>query len=208
MTRTYEDRIDAALEAFEKGFESEAARKRALDDLNRAYNLVRDEQRDALRARAPYEAEHNAMTATEEQSRERMAFLYADENEVPYDLHQVREKHADRFGDLWSKVERLVELRAAIKAAEIVKAAPSENEVLAERVQKSIREIMERRQAQYATGLELQEVFGRLPVTMNVHVVHGHKGAVFLRTFYYMNGKLTPLNVILAVLQAKEEEEA
>jgi hypothetical protein len=67
--------------------------------------------------------------------------------------------------------------------------------------------MMELRKSQYARGLELHEIFGNLRVSANVHMVRNQHGTTFIRAFYYMDGKLTPLNMILAVAQEIQRRE-
>jgi hypothetical protein len=196
--------IATATAAFDAGFASKAAQKRALDDLNRAFDREREGHG------ADYRVELFANDEAHGENWDRAAFL--DARDVPFDLHHVRERHLAIFA-MYSRgraatVRDLVELRAAIKAAPIATVEPKSKplEELSKKVDKSLAEIMDMRRAQYREGIELVEVFGQLPVTMSVHVVHGHKGAIFPRRFFFMAGKLTPLNVILAVLQDTADE--
>lgn len=207
MAKTPADRIASAQAAFEAGFASKAAQKRALDELNRAYETIQDAAYVAQIAAAPYQ--HSAVILTEEQRAERGAFFRA--NDLPFDLHHVRDRHLQII-DRWlhsglENVKALIALRAAIKDAEIAPApAKPEIEVKAEAVRKTIAEEMEARKVQFVEGLGIARLFNGLPVSVNVHWVHGHKGAVFLRHFFYLRGKLTPLNMILAIAEAHAAE--
>lgn len=214
MTRTAADFITSAQAAFEAGFASKAAQKRALEDLNRAFDRTRNALTDAiLKARTP---------ETEEQN-------HADYWGIPYDLHQVRDRHfeiAARYTEDFGIVRDMIALRAAIKAAPLAPApVKSEIEVKAETVRRSIVEEMERRKAMFVEGLEIGRIFAALyprknkdgtdagpaaslPVSVNAHMVWGHKGAVFPRHFFYLRGKLTPLNTILAIADQLEREAA
>ncbi|MCA0944523.1 hypothetical protein LCM08_06340 [Salipiger pacificus] len=193
-------RIEAAEAGHELGFASKAAQKTALDHLNRAYEGVRDQHFSATIEDAPEEQDaRNAHFAAWE---------------IPFDLHHVRDRHVDRLAGRdearAARVRYLIELRAAIKAAPIVKIVKTDDaeKALIARVQSSIVALMEQRKAQYAEGLRLVEIFGNLPVSVSVHMVTNQFGTTFPRCFYYMNGKLTALNVILAVLQdtTKDDE--
>lgn len=198
-------RIAEATSAFEAGFLSEAARKRALEALSRAYSDLRETLSDAiLAARTTENDEQNG----------------ADYWAIPFDLHNVRDRHfeiASRYVSRFTEVRDLIALRAAIKGATIAPApARPEVEVKAEKVRLSIMEEMERRKATFIEGLDItrlwNEMFPRkdggiaLPVTVNAHIVHGHKGAVFPRHFFYLRGKLTPLNTIIAIAEQLEKE--
>lgn len=193
-----------ALEAFEAGFASKAAQKRASDSANRAYDMIREAHRIEEIDGAPGQGVTGRdLTAAEYAERG----AYFDANETPFDLHHVRERHLEVFAkfsaERAAKVRDLIALRAAIKGAEIATVEPADKPLkeLKARVEESLAELMDRRKAQFLEAVELIEIFKGLPVTCNTHWVHGHKGAVFLRTFYYLNGKLTPLNLILAALE-------
>ena len=62
------------------------------------------------------------------------------------------------------------------------------------------------RQEQYNNALRLHDIFGGLPVHANVHYVTNQHGTTFLRAFYYLNGTLTPLSIIIAAAEAKALE--
>ncbi len=201
---TAADRIDLALAALDAGFTSKAAQKRAQDELSRAFRMIRDRVFAAYRAAAPYQNLDRDLTDAEWQERGE----YFRAREIPFDLHQIRDRHLPLFGEDAGTVEQMIEIRAQIKAAVIV---PAERDQDAERetvVRDTIREMMEKRKAQYERALDLADMFGGLPVTANVHLVQGHKGTVFLRAFYYLRGEFTPLNVILAAADTIARREA
>lgn len=205
-------RIDAAQKTFEDGFQSKAGQKRALDELNRAYSDIRDALMKAiLAARSP---------ETETQNHE-------DYWAIPSDLHNVRGRHfeaAARYVDNFGIVRDLLALRNAIKTADIAPPpARPELEVKTEFVRRSIMEEMERRHTLFVEGLELGRMFAELyprtdksgeamgpsaslPVSVNAHWVRGHKGTDFVRHFFYLAGKLTPLITIMAVADQLERE--
>lgn len=196
MSRTPEFYIDRANAAFAAGFTSKAAQKSATDDLNRAHEACRQSIQSLVLA-----IDRDARTEAHDNVYWGLA-----------DLHVWKPKHSALVLATFPEaeptvrmIEQLVDLRAVIKAAPVVKAERKTDDREAA-VTKSVRDIMELRQAQYARGLELHDLFQGLPVTANVHVVTNQHGTTFLRAFYYMNGTLTPLNVILAVLQTKARE--
>ena len=203
---TITDRIAKAQDAFEAGFLSMAAKKRALDQLNRAYHAIQNAVSDAVRAHAFAE-----IPGTDEGDYAARSKIFRA-NDLPFDLHQVRDRHIAiiaKWTDYAQIVRDLIALRAAIKDAEIAPApAKPEAEQRAEQVRKSVIDEMERRKAQFVEGLDIARHFGGLPVSVNAHWVHGHKGAVFLRHFFYLRGKLTPLNTIVAIAEAYEREQA
>jgi len=204
MAKTYSDRIEAARTAFEAGFRNKAAQKEALTNLNRAYDMVCDVARGAIREYAFTEipgAEEADYIARNE------IFRAAD---LPSDLHQVRDRHVEiieKWAGLGQTVREMIALREAIKEAEIAPApAKPEIEQKAEAVRKAVIDEIEKRKAQFVEGLEVARMFGGLPVAVNAHLVRGHKGAIFLRHFFYLRGKLTPLNMIIAIAEAYEAE--
>lgn len=196
------DLIASAQFSFEAGFASEAARKRAIECLSHAYSYQRDLAHDAcIGAAAGLEGEAR--------------IEHFNAFDIPFDLHQVRERHFATFtrwaGESAADLVRAMgDMRAAMKAAPvgIAKPAPTEAEEKAQRIYKAISEVMAQRKADYLRALDLGRHFGGLPVSVNSHYVHGHKGAVFIRNFFYLGGKLTALNVIIAAAQTLEDEKA
>lgn len=222
MPKTTADRIALAQAAFEAGFASKAGQKRALEELNRGYNVIRDAAFSAQVDAAPFQGSKVELTA--EQYAERNAHFRA--NDLPFDLHQVRDRHIEilaRWTEEAALVRDLIALRAAIKDAPIAPAPEKPEAVVkAEAVRRSIVEEMERRKAMFVEGLDLGRVFAELfprknkageiipsaslPVTVNAHWVRGHKGTDFVRHFFYLGGKLTPLQTIMAIADTLDRE--
>lgn len=189
-TARFDRYLNEATELFNAGFSSKAGQRRALDSLNRAYDLQKGAIHDILLG---------------EERGEGWNELYWG---LP-DLHNWKPRHSEQyktFAIQVAAIEQLVELRNEVRAAAIVPPAKSEAKVIEERVIKSIRDLMETRKEQFLTGCRLHEVFGKLPVSINAHYVTNAHGTTFIRCFYYMNGRLTPLNVIIAVLQTMEDK--
>jgi hypothetical protein len=222
-TARAEKRTTSAIDQFNAGFASKAAKQRALADLNTAYNSLREIWHTEIIEAAPHTetmmAERGSYWSFNRVIQASSADLmfetmmaergsYFEANDTPFDLHQVRDHHAPIFGAHWDKINMLRDLRESFKAQEIVAPVKTQTTVqkIEERVTESLEALMERRQAQFIDGCELHDIFKGLPVSVNAHWVHGHKGSVFIRRFYYMAGKLTPLNIICAVLDAKREE--
>mgnify|MGYP006976758686 CR=1 FL=1 len=200
--KTAADRITEAQASFEAGFLSMAAKKRALDQLNRAYDAIREAAHGAQIDHA------NGNPALNSVGENRFSFFR--ENDLPFGLHQVRDRHVEiieKWAGLGQTVREMIALREAIKEAEIAPApAKPEIEQKAEAVRKAVIDEIEKRKAQFVEGLEVARMFGGLPVAVNAHLVRGHKGAIFLRHFFYLRGKLTPLNMIIAIAEAYEAE--
>lgn len=194
--------LASAIEGMSDTFTSKAAQKRVLDHLNRAFEYNRDLLHvmviDAANAQHP------------EHSPERTAFF--DQNEIPFGLHQVRERHLEVI-ERWSParaqtVERLIALRHEVKETPVVKPEKqsAELEQAVERVHRSIRDEMERLGAMYCEALDIGRVFNGLPVSANVHRVTNAHGTTFIRAFYYLAGKRMPLNLILAAAGTLADE--
>ena len=188
-------------------YPSKAAQKRVLETLNHAYSQAREIAMVAIRNEAP------EITIEDREDVARMVQIIArnsffNTNDLPFDLHAVRARHIPYFNavGIADDVRALIDLREATKSAEICKPAPKNADLakLEERVRKSVSEIYAMRKNQYEFGLRMADIFGRLDVSVNTHWVTNQFGTTFTRCFYYMEGKLTPLNLILAVLQEHE----
>jgi hypothetical protein len=204
MPKTVEDYLNEATSGFEAGFQSKAGQKRALEAVSSAYARIRRNLMDTFldeRGTVAVDDDNRFVMTAEQQ---RLHDLYWS---VP-DLHNVREKHFEIFAayPVFEQVRDMIALREAIKGAAIV-AKPVD--VAAERVEtirKSIIEQIEMRKAQFVRGMNVARLFNGLPVSVNAHLVHGHKGTVFLRHFFYLAGELTPLNIIMGVADAHARE--
>ena len=189
--------IDRALAEWDNGFSSKASKKRALDNLNRAYDAVREEISNFM-LRVPREERDNTWNK-----------LYW---ELPFNLYQWKAKHNDAFlGEGFEKevkeIKGLIEYREAIKSTEVV--PPFKAESLEQKKREEVESYLDALQRRYdenfITGIELADVFGGLDVTVNGHWVTNQHGTVFTRHFFYLFGKLTALNTIIAVAQQHEE---
>lgn len=198
MVRNAQYYETAALAAFNQGFATKTAKQAALADLNRAFECVRNDFRKVELENAPHQ--YAGEEWTEAQWADRAAYFAA--NELPFDLHQVRERHVALILEkIGVNVAPLVELRAVIKAAEVVRLVKAEKGEVEKRVEKALHEIMALRQEQYREAIDLGELFGGMPVSANSHWVVNEYGTRFLRTFYYLRGKLTPLMVLVAAAE-------
>jgi hypothetical protein len=202
MTK-FEIYICEATEALEAGFTSEAARKRARECVNSAFDILRD----AARTRILGDAAARFPDAREDEDANRRRMEWVDANgywDIPRSPHALRIKHLVFFADLADDATICHDLYSAIKVAEIIKV---ERDTLTEReavVRESIADLLKRRGEQYNRALALGDIFGGLPVSANVHLVTNQLGTTFVRAFYYLEGSLTPLNVILAAAQELE----
>lgn len=206
MTKSIETYETAALNALNNGFSSKAGAKAASDDVTRAYELAKRQIHEACLA-ADRDADRRMLPAIDA--------VYWD---VPSYPHQFKAKHVDliraafgdRFDDLIVSIERLVELRETIKAATIVPPAKDETKVLERRVVEAIKDRMDRLNVRYLEAIDLCTVFPEFVsikgLTANSHYVTNDHGTTFLRTFYYLFGKLTPLNLILAAAGAASDK--
>jgi len=212
--------VGAAIDAMNAGFTSKSAQKDAMADVTRAYEILKRELADAcLDARFELTgARDDGSTFTYYEMTPEVNAVYWD---VPSYPHQFKTKTADviraafgdRFDDLIAKAFELVALRETIKAAPVVPPVKDEAKVVADRIVESIRERMDRLQVRYLEAIDLTTVFEdgfvMKGLSANSHYVTNEHGTTFLRTFFYLNGKLTPLNLIIAAAQeAKRRAEA
>ena len=189
--------IDRALAEWDNGFSSKASKKRALDNLNRAYDAVREEISNFM-LRVPREERDNTWNK-----------LYW---ELPFNLYQWKAKHNDAFlGEGFEKevkeIKGLIEYREAIKSTEVVPPfkAESPEQKTREEIESYLHSLYKGQQEKYVNGVELADKFGGLHVTANAHWVTNQHGTVFTRHFFYLFGKLTALNTIIAVAQQHKE---
>lgn len=213
-----------AEELFNAGFGSKTAQKDAIRSVTRAYESLCDAVRQEMLERRA------AHFRVKELSDEEIAALRTNEeyfffvDKIGYwdlpALHHVKPKHDHLFSHLDGALDRVrvyADLRAAMASSEIrPPVKKNEADKITEYVRKSISDLMALRKEQFVTGMDitarLNEYHGCtnskaffVPVTATAHYVHGHKGTVFLRTFYYLGGRLTPLNTIIAIIEQTAE---
>ncbi|HAT1583161.1 TPA: hypothetical protein I8Y16_004038 [Raoultella ornithinolytica] len=199
MARTVQFYRDRVSEALNNGFNSKASQKRALVDLSYAYEICRENLSNLINVKDQTEEQHNAYWS------------------IPFELHQWRNKHAEIMrnvapGEICEtvieQIELLIVLRNTIKLTPIIKieskSAEMKREV--ERIQEGIIKKMERLGKVYDNCLNLLDLFKGLPVTANVHIVTNQYGTIFPRVFYFLDGKLTPLNLIIAAYQEHQRK--
>lgn len=206
-----ENRVTKANDLFEAGFSSKARQNEAKAYVSNAYDLVKDITHNAAIDLARKQTPGWDKDQETFQKYVDIVRLY----DIPLSLAHVRPKHLDAIKGLVEYVDQilptLIDLYNQIKEAPITPHVReiSKTEEKRKVVLKSIIEIMEKRKAQYVEALEIGEQFGGLPVSINAHWVRGHKGTDFVRHFFYLRGKLTPLNIIIAAadeLERRKEE--
>ena len=185
MAHTVQNYIDLAMAQLQNDqtFSAKAHQKEALDYLNRAYSLVREQ--------------NNSGNA------------YENCWDIPFDLHQIRDRHFAMFKEEHHvALKELVSLRAIFKFIEVVKPAPKNDAVerKAAEVTKEVKSLLEMRTAQYNRAIDLGRLFNYLPVSVSPHHVTNQYNTSFIRCFYYLNGKMTPLNIIMAAAGQLERE--
>ena len=170
-------------------FAAKAHQKEALGYLNGGYDMIRENNREFLRS------------LTEEK-------YWA----IPLDLHQIRDKHTHLFDEVHhANLNELVTLRVLLKLIPVVKPEPKSDRITAKQaeVTATVVDMIKRRTAQYHEAVELGRLFGGLNVSVTPHLVTNEFNTTFTRCFYYLNGKFTPLSVIMAAADtlAREKEE-
>jgi hypothetical protein len=191
--KTVQDYINLAWNQFQEDgtFAAKAHQKEALGYLNLAYENVRN-------------ANQTWQLAPETRATDE------DYWALPFDLHQIRDKHTRLFkDDLRADLARLVELRRVFKESTVVKPAPKDDRISEKQKQvtETVVDMINRRVAQYHQAVELGRIFGDLPVSVTPHLVTNEHNTTFTRCFYYLNGKLTALSVIMAALDTLKREE-
>jgi hypothetical protein len=190
--------IEKALVLFNNGFSTMADKKRCNEMVSRAYDALHDVIMTSVLDK------RDNMELTDEGS---SVYYWS----VPAQISHYNLKKTYAFVELFPEtveiIKYLIELRNEIKNALIVKVESKSkaNEEKIERVERSLKEIFEKNMANYKRGLEIAKIFGGLLVHVTPHYVH-RDGGRFVRYFYFMAGKLTALNTILACMQTLEDE--
>ena len=182
--------VEEAQNAFNSGFSSKSSKSKVNSNLNRAYGWVVES------------IQNKVLEVSKEERTEEQDSVYWD---LPPTLSNWKEKHTKLVMSVFPEevqnvkmIEEMKELFTAIKNIEVVKVEKVVNEKEVE-VQKTVKEIIESMNQSYVDGLELSKLFGGLSVYANVHLVTNQHGTTFTRAFYYLHGKLTPLNVIITI---------
>ena len=190
---TVQDYVSSAINMTqeEQTFAAKSHQKEALGELNSGYQMLR---------------KNNFQFSIDSLSRE-------DYYAIPFDLHQIRDKHFRLFDEAHhADLTDLITFRVLLKELEVVKPAPKSDRITAKQaeVTETVVDLIERRMAQYHEAVELGRLFGGLPVSVTPHQVTNGYNTTFTRCFYYLDGKFTPLQVIMAAADklAREKEEA
>lgn len=190
---TVQDYVSSAINMTQEDqtFAAKSHQKEALGELNSGYQMLR---------------ENNFQFSIDSLSRE-------DYFAIPFDLHQIRDKHFRLFDEAHhADLTDLITFRVLLKELEVVKPAPKSDRITAKQaeVTETVVDLIERRMAQYHEAVELGRLFGGLPVSVTPHQVTNGYNTTFTRCFYYLDGKFTPLQVIMAAMDtlAREKENA
>jgi hypothetical protein len=188
---TVQDYVSSAINMTQEDqtFAAKSHQKEALSYLNSGYEMLRKKNAEYIYA---------------------SGFSIWD---VPFDLHQIRDKHFRLFDEAHhADLTDLITFRVLLKELEVVKPAPKTDRITAKQaeVTETVVDLIERRMAQYHEAVELGRLFGGLPVSVTPHQVTNEYNTTFTRCFYYLAGKFTPLSVIMAAADklAREKEEA
>jgi len=189
--KTVQDYVELAMGKIQddQTFAAKSHQKEALSYLNSGYEMLRKKNAEYIYA---------------------SGFSIWD---VPFDLHQIRDKHFRLFDEAHhADLTDLITFRVLLKELEVVKPAPKSDRITAKQaeVTETVVDLIDRRMAQYHEAVELGRLFGGLPVSVTPHQVTNEYNTTFTRCFYYLAGKFTPLSVIMAAADklAREKEEA
>lgn len=204
-TYTYQESFNGNMarcdKEIEAGFKSEAARQRAYSENRNAFEIVVDEIRDMILA--------NGVDGLP-QAHHDLYWFSADVRNWAKNEHRYLTIIGEGCSELCEVATQLAEKAKLIKAMPVNAPAPKADTVEAKaevQVLKSITKMMEERSEKYNRCLRLDEVFGTMGITANVHMVHGHKGTVFPRAFFYVLGVITPLSTIIAAMEESKRRE-
>jgi hypothetical protein len=132
---------------------------------------------------------------------------------IPHNLHQWKPKHhlsliiVDLGCDEYIKtINELKDLRDAIKDTEILPVITNDSKIKIKQIEKSIEEYIKSKQQQFISGLSLAHIFNGLNVSVNSHYVTNQHNNTFIRCFYYLNGKMTALQMIIAIAEQYAED--
>jgi len=186
-----------AIELLANGFTSNASKKKALDYLNYSYEDLQGAFiRDAI-LNKPRDENKEMYPQWEE--------LYW---RVPSDLHTWKGEWINKLAqalpeisEIFAQINDLYAMRQEIKAADVNKPQPKQVSEFEVKLHKSIADEMAKAKADYAYGIRIAELFGNLPVSINAHYVVNQYGTEFIRCFYYLDGIITKLSVIIALMQ-------
>lgn len=182
--KTFEEYVNNSYDELKEDgtFSAKAHQKRAFENINYAYDVLRDAN-----------------------NKDKMNAWY----EIPSYAHEVRAKHFKFFEDQHhEKLQMIVDLRAAFKATPIVRPEPKTDKVSKKQAEvlETVVDMIARQKARYYEVLEVGRLFGGLNVTVIPHAVTNQYGTRFTRCFYYLDDKVTALNIICAALAKLELE--
>lgn len=212
-TRDFDFYMTEAMERFEAGFPTKAAKKDAGYYLNHAFDKLRDAAHKAMLDKVNAQFAYDKAMGMDEDDAVKLRWeriCKSGSRDIPMYPHQLRDKHLPLFGENAARAAEVRDLRDAIKATPIVpvvsEKAKADKVVAA--VRESVIDAMQRHAKMYVEALDIGREFGGLPVSVNAHWVVNEHGTRFLRHFFYLRGKLTPLHVIMAAAQTLADEEA
>ncbi|EGT3611227.1 hypothetical protein FAP59_16665 [Morganella morganii] len=194
----YEECQNKAIDMVNNGFSSLACKKRALAEINRAYEYVRDHISNVLLDVRLKSIEQNYI--------DKINDIYYD---IPMYCHNYRQSHEDKLLELIPENKDIICLlmelqifRTNVNNISVIK--PENNNAFGNfKIEKyeNLKDKMERLKKQYDHALSCAEFFGGLPVTSNIHLCINQHGTRYVRAFFYLDGKLTPLRLIMAAME-------
>jgi hypothetical protein len=213
------DEVEAALDS---GFKSKSQKNEATSKLGRIWERITDKISSAINDKIwdDYAAkglttdfdEFGNLPAAYIQWQETFAEPEREKGELPMSLSHVRDKHLEKirtyFPEHYEDVLYIKNLLDTIKTAEVTP-LPPKSDPLEKKVEgrvKSLFDQMAKRQQQFTDAVEMGKLFGGLPVSAYAHWGRSKYGRDFVRVFYYLNGRVTPLSVIIAAAQALEDK--
>jgi len=214
--------ISEVEEALEKGFKTKSQKKDSLSILGRIWEDITEQISDEINEQIAKDYKSRGLTTTLDEFgglppeyiawEENYADPEREKAELPMYLTHVREQHLQKiqtyFPEHYDNVVYIKNLLDTIKAAEVTPLPPKQDplEKKVEAKVKSVFDIMAKRQKQFTEAVDFGEMFGGLNVSAWAHRGQSKYGTPFTRVFYYLNGRVTPLNVIVAAAQELEKQ--
>lgn len=209
-------------QAIDSGFKSKAQKKRAASLLGSIWDGIYDKIFDANNERIWNDFHTRGLSLDFDESgnlspetlewQDTFEVPERERTKLPHYLTHVRDNHLHsiktEFPEHYEDVLYIKNLLETVKAANITPLPPKQDpvEVKVEARVKSIFDEMARRKKQFTDAVEFGKLFGGLRVSATPHYSYSKYGNEYIRVFYYLNGKLTPVSVIVAAAEALEKQ--
>lgn len=138
--------------------------------------------------------------------------------EIPYSLAHIRtEKHQTIFGDHWTRIAELAEMRTTIKSFPII-TRPTKEEGVEQKIRRTILEEIKARKENFDIAKRIVELFGEftkdshgreivlLPLHCEYVYCTNYFGTSWIRIDWYLRGKKTAFQLIMGAVDEVRRE--